>query len=209
MHPNMVVQTAKYSGHTSRASMAKRRIMDTAAQLFAKRGYGNVGVHEVGATAGFGKGALYYHIRSKEDLLFSIIMEQVGRLVTSAHAAIETTQGTPARIDALTNSFVELLLGNAPSMTVCFRDVHALCEPENIQNVADMHAAYREIWSDMLRQGTAAGEHRPIPEIEVNAFLAMYFGSVFWVQPEFIEDQSAITETLSRTVKNTVMTADQ
>lgn len=209
MHPNMVMQTAKYSGHTSRASMAKRRIMDTAAQLFAKRGYGNVGVHEVGATAGFGKGALYYHIRSKEDLLFSIIMEHMGQLIAGAQSVVEATRGTPARIDALTNSFVELLLSNTPSMTVCFRDVHALCEPENIQNVADMHATYREIWLDVFRQGAAAGEHRPIPEIEVNALLAMYFGSVFWVQPEFTGDQSAIAATLSRTVRNTVMTADQ
>ncbi len=188
--------------------MAKRKIMDTAAELFAKRGYGNVGVYEVGVTAGFGKGALYYHIRSKEDLLASIIADHMEQLVAGARAAVDSAQGTPARIDALTASFVELLIGRTPAMTVCFRDVHALNEPENIESVAELHAAYRAIWSDMFHQGAKAGEHRTVSDIEIHALLAMYFAAVFWVQPDFASDETAIADTLSRTVRNTVMSAD-
>ena len=189
--------------------MAKRKIMDTAAELFAKRGYGNVGVYEVGVTTGFGKGALYYQIRSKEDLLASIIADHMEQLVAGARAAIDGAHGTRARIDALTVSFVELLLSSTPAMTVCFRDVHALNEPENVESVADMHAAYREIWSDMFRQGAKAGEHRAVSDIEIHALLAMYFAAIFWVQPDFATDETAIAETLSRTVRNTVMTVEQ
>ena len=34
--------------------------------LFAKKGYNGVGVAEIGAASGFGRGALYHHIESKE-----------------------------------------------------------------------------------------------------------------------------------------------
>lgn len=187
--------------------MAKRRIMETAAELFAERGYGNVGVSEVGVTAGFGKGALYYHIRSKEDLLVSIIAEHMEQLIAKARAALDGTTGTSARVEALTASFVELLLGNTPAMTVCYRDMHALNEPENVQYVADMHAAYRQIWSEVFREGADAGEHRRVRDIEIHALLAMYFAAVFWVGLGFAADQQAIVDTLSRTVQNTVMSS--
>ena len=189
--------------------MAKRRIMDTAAELFADRGYGNVGVSEVGVTAGFGKGALYYHIRSKEDLLVSIIAEHMDRLIVDAHAALEGPRGTSARVRALTVSFVGLLMGNTPAMTVCYRDIHALNEPKNIQSVAELHAAYRQIWSSVFREGAEAGEHRWIDDLQVDALLAMYFAAVFWVRPELAEDGRAIVDTLSRTVEDTVMSSAQ
>ena len=83
----MSVTGAKYSKHTSRAAKARRKIMQAASRLFAERGYGNVGINEVGQSAGFGKGALYYHIRSKEDLLVSIVSDFLESLIADSAAA--------------------------------------------------------------------------------------------------------------------------
>ena len=47
----------------------KRKIFQTAVELFAKKGYENTGIEEITAVAGFAKGSLYYHFKSKQDLL--------------------------------------------------------------------------------------------------------------------------------------------
>ena len=46
-----------------------KKITKVAASLFAQKGYNGVGVAEIGAASGFGRGTLYHHIESKEDLL--------------------------------------------------------------------------------------------------------------------------------------------
>jgi AcrR family transcriptional regulator len=51
---------------------ASERIMCVAAELFASKGYHATGISELSEAVGMGRGALYHHISSKEDLLFEI-----------------------------------------------------------------------------------------------------------------------------------------
>ena len=55
-------------------------IVDTSAQVFARRGYHATGIAELCEVNGFGKGAFYYYIGSKEELLAAIhdrVMDEV------------------------------------------------------------------------------------------------------------------------------------
>ena len=200
--PTMTLQTPKYAKNTSRASMAKRRIMETATQLFAERGYGNVGINEVGVTAGFGKGALYYHIRSKEDLLVSIISEHMEGMIADARDAAAEEGKTSDRTARLVGAFVEALFENTDAMTVSYRDIHAIVDPGNIRIVADIFADYRKIWSEMFTTGALAGEHRDIAETEIETFLAMLFSSVFWVGDG--SKRTTIAATFAHTINSAV-----
>jgi AcrR family transcriptional regulator len=56
----------------------KAEVRRIAAELFARQGYHATTVAEIGAAAGLGKGALYHHIGSKQQLLFAISSEHVG-----------------------------------------------------------------------------------------------------------------------------------
>ncbi len=47
-------------------------ILDAATSLFCEKGYANVTVQEIADRAGLNKATLYYHMESKEELLFSI-----------------------------------------------------------------------------------------------------------------------------------------
>ena len=62
-----------------------KKITKVAASLFAKKGYNGVGVAEIGAASGFGRGTLYHHIESKEDLLHEIASHYISDLVQSGH----------------------------------------------------------------------------------------------------------------------------
>ena len=107
-------------------SRAKREIMQKAADLFAERGFGSVGISEVGEVAGLGKGALYYHINSKEELLYSIMTDYIIQLIAAGHRILETETNTRRRIVALSESFMATMFQSRAAMTVCFREVHSL-----------------------------------------------------------------------------------
>lgn len=55
------------------ASNARKRILETAVDLFADKGYSGTSVREIVARAGVSKPVLYYYFQSKEGLFFAIL----------------------------------------------------------------------------------------------------------------------------------------
>jgi AcrR family transcriptional regulator len=55
------------------ASNARKRILETAVDLFADKGYSGTSVREIVARAGVSKPVLYYYFQSKEGLFYAIL----------------------------------------------------------------------------------------------------------------------------------------
>src|SRR5215471_1043674 len=58
-------------GHATRAS-----ILQTAAEVFAERGYADTTLSQLIARSGLTKGAFYFHFTSKEQLAFAVLEEK-------------------------------------------------------------------------------------------------------------------------------------
>jgi AcrR family transcriptional regulator len=58
---------------TRKAANTRRLLMDVAGELFAEHGYSSVSMHDIAAAAHLTKGALYWHFRSKGQLLVEVI----------------------------------------------------------------------------------------------------------------------------------------
>src|SRR5256714_3746484 len=56
---------------------ARDELLAAALKVFARRGYGQAGVDEIAAAAGYSKGALYWHFSGKEELLMALIGERI------------------------------------------------------------------------------------------------------------------------------------
>ena len=84
-----------------------------AAQLFAQRGYHAVGMSDIQDAVKLGRGALYHHIRSKEDLLYDVTREYITELADSALSGIAAAEagGGAAReqVDALMDKGRDLI----------------------------------------------------------------------------------------------------
>ena len=66
----------------TRAARAQGRegrdeLLAAALRVFARRGYGQAGVDEIAAEAGYSKGALYWHFSGKEELLMALLEERI------------------------------------------------------------------------------------------------------------------------------------
>lgn len=163
-------------------SEAKRGIMKKAAQLFAQKGYGSVGTAEIGTVTGYGKGALYNHIRSKEDLLIAIMTTYLRDLLNGAQIILDTETDTEGRIRALSYRLVEAVVQNNAEMTVCFREVHAL-SPDRRREVLRLHGDYFRLWERVVNEGRDTGSMRALDADELKALLGMYFYSFLWIGP--------------------------
>ena len=71
----------------------ERRILDTAAELFAKQPFHKVLLSDVARVAAVGKGTLYLYFQSKEDLYFAVLFRGFSSLVDHLSNYLADTDG--------------------------------------------------------------------------------------------------------------------
>jgi TetR/AcrR family transcriptional regulator, cholesterol catabolism regulator len=166
------------SHEETRSEAAKSRLIAAAIQVFHDKGYEQCSVQDVADAAGIVKGTLYYHVRSKEDLLFEI-MEQV---LQSLVPQLEELAGTPGLAIAKLRRFVEMyvshIIANRRVMHIFFRDYDSLSGARQ-QQLAGARDVYDSFLRDVLKQGQREGSIRA--EVDVQLTDLALFGMLNWI----------------------------
>jgi AcrR family transcriptional regulator len=79
---------------SARKAETRARLLDAAARVYAKRGFGGATLDEVAAEAGFTKGAVYGHFGSKENLLLALLEEHLAEQVADQMALFDRGRTT-------------------------------------------------------------------------------------------------------------------
>lgn len=69
------------------AEERRNEILDVAEELFAAKGYDNASTNDILERIGIARGTLYYHFKSKEEILDAIIARMTDRLMAKATEA--------------------------------------------------------------------------------------------------------------------------
>jgi AcrR family transcriptional regulator len=108
-----------------RAAVTRERLLAAARELFAERGYGDVGTEEIVRRAEVTRGALYHHFRDKRELFQAVHEQMEAELVEAIGAkmgGIEDPEqllrvGISAFLDAVMDPAVmQITLTDAPSV---------------------------------------------------------------------------------------------
>ena len=193
--------TAKRNG---KISPTRQKVLQIAASLFAERGFSGVGVHEIGEAAGLGRGALYYHISSKEDLLYDIMTAYMSELLLVGRAAVTEEPDLVKRVQRLSRALMRIISNNLSELTVCFREVHALTAERRLA-VLGLHADYQAVWSGTLAEGVASGVFRKISSVVLKGLLGMYFYSFLWLDPRGQQSAEEIGDAFADIVLRTIV----
>ncbi|WP_244466921.1 TetR/AcrR family transcriptional regulator [Devosia geojensis] len=186
-----------------KASPTRLKILQVAASLFADRGFSGVGVNEIGEATGLGRGALYYHISSKEDLLYDITTAYMSDLIADGKAILDSEVDPIIRTQKLSRALMMTISEHLSEMTVCFREIHALTA-ERRRAVLSLHSDYQAIWSQSLSDGLAKGQFRPIPSTVLKGLLGMYFYSFLWLDPRGPQNAADIGDAFAEVVLRAV-----
>ena len=85
--PQLQSQRRRRPGAGHNGTLGK--FVRTAAELFSKQGYASTSTRALSALIGMEKATLYYHVRSKEDLLYLIAKSSVETLQEDVQKAVE------------------------------------------------------------------------------------------------------------------------
>ncbi len=80
--------------HATRRGDTRARIQQVALELFAEHGYERTSLREIAERLGVTKAALYYHFKSKEDIVRSFTEDYFGRIDALIARGKEQSPGT-------------------------------------------------------------------------------------------------------------------
>lgn len=66
------------------ADERKKEILDAAARLFMEKGFDHTSANDILTAVGIAKGTLYYHFKSKEDIMDALIERQMTQILSEA-----------------------------------------------------------------------------------------------------------------------------
>ena len=135
---------------------ALSRALDAAVGLFSRKGYAATSTREVAKLLGIQKATLYYHVESKEDLLFLICQSSLTRIRNNVETAIRDSNDPLERIRTLICGHIESILRDEAENSTTFTEMFALSE-ERFERIMRLRDGYEEMVRSVMRDAQDAG----------------------------------------------------
>lgn len=161
----------------------KERIVQAAAVLFAEHGYHGTGVDQLCRAVGLGRGALYYHIASKEQVLFEICRRNVAELVQIADRLESEDMHARQRLQMMLRALLRNIADNQQEWQVFFHDFGALTGTRS-ETVLRLRDRFESLIQGMMDECVRTGAFRPVAPIVTKGLLGFYNYSYLWLRAD-------------------------
>ena len=88
--------------------MTRDLLLGAAEQVFARIGYEKAQVDEIAEAAGFSKGALYAHFKSKEELFLALYEKKTASSLAKLRHGLDRASTREGKIDAFRSFYIDL-----------------------------------------------------------------------------------------------------
>ena len=152
------------------ADLVERRILDAAAEAFMSQGFGVTTIDDVAESVGATKGLVYYHFRSKFDILLAVyergmaqVHEQVGPAVHGRSSGLERL--TAMSVEHVVNLMSDLKYHWVVHLGVREQTSTALKprQREALGALNDLRRDYEQMFLAVMNDGIADGSIRDVP----------------------------------------------
>ncbi|UMB70080.1 TetR/AcrR family transcriptional regulator [Mycobacterium paraterrae] len=150
----------------------RERILTSAAELIAERGYHAVSMADIGVASGVVGPAIYRHFDSKGGLLAALFERVVDSLLQRATMIVEQSRDEVEALTGLVADQVALVMDQRELAIVYYREVHNLPDQQQ-SRLRRKQRLYLEEWVHLV------DELRPdIDEIEIRALVHGAIGAI-------------------------------
>jgi AcrR family transcriptional regulator len=150
----------------------REQILDTAAELFAAKGFHGVSVGEIGRACGISGPALYKHFASKDAVLAAMLVGISEQLLADGRDRVAEAPDARAALTALVDYHVDFALRHRALIVVQDRDWQSL-PPEARERVRALQREYVDVWATQLRR-----VHRALRTDRARAMAHAAFGLI-------------------------------
>ncbi|MGW0247168.1 TetR/AcrR family transcriptional regulator [Nocardia goodfellowii] len=189
----------------STAGDTRERIVEAAVELFADKGFHGTGVAEIGERANVQRGALYYHIGSKEELLWEILRDYIQLMRADAERIAASGHDPIAKLHKLIHSYTGLIIAHRREVAIQLRDVTALTGERAVQ-LQDLRDDVQDCWQRVIDDGYAAGLLRTADHVITNSLLGMLNMVTVWYRPDGNHSPGEIADLLAATFLDGITT---
>ena len=143
--------------------MATRReeLLQIAGALFAQRGFKNTTVRDIADAAGILSGSLYHHFDSKESMVDELLSSFQTALFDRYDAILGSDLDARAKVDAVVRASFDAIHEHHNEVAIFQNDAGYLTEFERFSYLEEHNRRFREMWVDLLAEGTRSGVLRP------------------------------------------------
>ncbi|MFI1917588.1 TetR/AcrR family transcriptional regulator [Nocardia sp. NPDC020380] len=177
----------------------RERIMRAAMELFAEKGFHATSVAEIGDRAGIQRGALYYHIGSKEELLFQIRRTYTELMRDEAERIAGSDLDPIAKLRSLVRTHVVLIVEHRHEVTIALRDAGALTA-EREADLQVFRDGIQRAWQRVFDEGHAAGLLRTNDHVVTLSVVAMLNMVTAWYREDGEYRPAEIADILLTTI---------
>lgn len=155
----------------------REALLDAAAAMFAAKGYDGTTIRSIAGAVGMLPGSIYYHFKSKEDLLLAVYRKGVSRFEAAISEALGKTTREPWQaIEAACSAHLSILLDGG--------DYARIVNPEFVRSLPPLMLpvlnAERDRYERHFEKLIAA---LPLdPQTDRWLFKVALFGSLNWSQ---------------------------
>jgi len=188
---------------TGRASSARRELVENelyehATRLFAERGFAGTSLQDIAEAMGITRPALYYYVKSKDELLAKLVTEVTNGPLDELTALVAREGLDPVR---KLRGVVEVIVGRRTSQPERFRLLirsEAELPAELTTAYDDGRRAVLKVIAGVVEDGVRAGVFRPVDaRVAALGVLGMCNWVAWWFHPGGRDTADSVTEQLA------------
>jgi len=173
------------------SAQSRQEIIEAAAKAFMEQGYAATSIDTVAVQLGATKGRIYYHYRSKADLLFDVHRESMRMNLAAIRPIAQMGCSATDRLHQMARAHAYLVINHLPMQRVSVQGIEmhlsGSTTPEQrkvLNALIDMRDTYERCFIDVLAAGVATGEFRTLnPRRVVKPLLGALNWMTMWYQP--------------------------
>lgn len=170
---------------------ARRELMAIAIDCFARYGYQGTTIDRIANAAGVTKGALYYHFRDKEELLFEAVNDRTAAFEERVVGSVSPVTDAAAALREIARVCVQIATRNNLRRFILTLMVEALdTNPRLSQAFRDILRRFRGYLAGIVRLGQEQGVFRT--DVDASRAAQLFAGGVIGAELQHYQDPERV-----------------
>ncbi len=191
-----------------RIRLTQKAIVTVAAQLFAEKGFGSTSLDDIAEVLSVTKGALYYHVKNKEEILRLIYLSVLTVAEEPLRHIVESDLSSAEKLHRAIEHHIEVSADRSPAITVFYREQPHLTGPF-AKEITLRKKDYERYFEQIIEDGLATGAFKvgSDPKVIMFGILGMCHWISQWYKPSGQYTPQQIAAMFTNMVENGLLSS--